>query len=142
MSRPNPRLLLSDEQEARQLIRQVASPTWDDPNYWKFGERGDILCRLHRLGPITRKVWLAATFTDPDKTQVAIWTYAAEGNRILEDELSVCANLPRNATYQDLANLIVEYSLTRFGNAVVDGMAKDIRNANATDVLSLDEQNA
>ena len=132
----------SDEQEALELIRQVASPNWDDPSYWEFGERGDILCRLNRLGPVTRKVWLAATFTDPDKTRLAIWTYTAEGKRRIGDELSVCSNLPRIATYQDLANLIVEYSLTRFGNVVVEGMAKDIRNANATDVLSLDGQNA
>jgi len=129
----------SDEQEALELIRQVASPNWDDPSYWEFGERGDILCRLNRLGPVTRKVWLAATFTDPDKTRLAIWTYTSEGRKVLDDELSVLASLPRIATYQDLANLIVEYSLKRFGKAVVDGMAADIRHANAAQ--SVEAQN-
>jgi len=142
MKRSKSSIVRSDEQLALELIRQVTSPAFDDPSYWEFGERGDILCRLSRLGPVTRKVWLAAMFTEPEKTRLAIWTYTAEGNRMLDDRLSVCANLPRNATYQDLANLIVEYSLTRFGNAVVDGMAEDVRHANATNCLRLDVQNA
>lgn len=122
---------VSPEQEALELIRQVTSPAFDDPAYWEIGERGDILCRLSRLGSVTCKVWLGATFTDPNKTRLAIWTYTAEGNRLLDDRLSVLANLPRNATYEDLANLILEYSLTRFGEAVVHGMAADVRHANA-----------
>ena len=136
MKRSKRKLPCSQEQVALELIRQVTSPTFDDPAYWEFGERGDILSRLHRLGPITRKVWLNTTLTDPDKTRLAIWAYSAQGKEFIGDRSSVLANLPRNATGQDLANLLVEYSRTRFGNVVVDGMASDVRKANEAHLKS------
>jgi len=117
------------EVEALTLIRQVESDLWDDATFWVPGERGNILGQLQRLGPITRKVWLEAMFTNAREVRLAIWEFSAAGNRVLEDEHAVCANLPRNGTYQDLANLIAEYSLSRWGNTVVEGMAADIREA-------------
>jgi hypothetical protein len=124
------------EAEALNLIRQVQSPIWHDRNWWECGERGDILLRLFKLGPITRKVWLNSTFPNPEQARLAIWTFTAEGNRILEEELSVCANLPRNGHYQDLANLVMEYAQAKgWGQTVVDGMAEDIRQAQAAQLL-------
>jgi hypothetical protein len=95
---------------------------------------------LHRLGPITCRVWLATTFTDPDKTRLAIWAYIAQASEFIGDRLSVLANLPRNARYQDLAKLVADYARKRFGNAVVEGLTVDDRPVAAAH-LRLEAQN-
>lgn len=119
------RLPRSRDQIALELVRQATSSYWDDPEYWEFGQRGDIIHRLRKLGPVARRVWLASTFTDPHRTRLAIWFCTAKGRQFLDDRFTACADLPRIATYQGLANVIVEFAVKRFGDSVVEDMAND-----------------